>query len=94
MSLEGDFDENSLILLPREDQDFLLEFILCGGNFSNLTQKIGLTYPTLRSRLDRIIGELRKLESAERADDIINSIDQGKISPEAAINKLKKLKKR
>ena len=92
LQLEADFDENPLVLLPREEQDFLLEFILCGGSFKALAEKLGVTYPTVRSHLDRIISRLGEVDKSSIVDRILNDIDQGRIKPEEGIEKIKQIK--
>lgn len=91
LQMETDFDENPLVLLPRQEQDFLLEFILCGGSFKSLAEKRGVTYPTVRSHLDRIINQLGELDKSSLVERILNDIDQGNIKPEEGIEKIKKI---
>ena len=89
--LEADFNENPIVLLARDEQDFLLDFIICGGNFKALGEKRGVTYPTLRSHLDRIIEKLKELGSLMSADDILDAIDKGTLKPDEALRHLKKI---
>lgn len=94
LQLEAEFDENPLFLLSRDEQDFILDFILCGGNLKALGDKLGLTYPTLRTRLDRIISRLEPLSQVVSAEQILNKIDKGELKPEEGIQQLKELKER
>jgi hypothetical protein len=93
LQLEADFEENPLVMLSREEQDFILDFVLCGGNFKALSEKLGASYPTLRSYLDTIIAKLRQMSDMVNAGDILEAIDEGKIRPEEGIEKLKKLRR-
>ena len=92
LQLEADFEENPLVTLSGEEQEFILNFILCGGSFKALAERTGDTYPTLRSYFDRIVMKLETLSSANSVDDILEAIDQGRIRPEEGIEKLKRLK--
>lgn len=92
LNLEADFDENPMMMLPRKEQDFLLDFILCGGNFKALGEKLGLTYPTLRSHLDRIIDQLKDFQKTMSTEGILDALDRGELSPEQGIERLKKIK--
>ncbi|MFB3897022.1 MAG: DUF2089 family protein [bacterium] len=92
LQLEANFEESPLYLLSRDEQDFILEFILSGGNFKALGDKLGLTYPTLRNRLDRIISRLEPLSQVVSADQILDKIDKGELKPEEGIQQLKELK--
>ncbi|MCA9423454.1 MAG: DUF2089 family protein, partial [Candidatus Omnitrophica bacterium] len=92
LQLEANFNESPLVVLAREEQDFILDFVFCGGNFRALSMKLGLTYPTVRGHLDRIISKLETIASLENVDGILEAIDQGKIRPDEGIKKLRKLK--
>lgn len=93
LELGGQFDENPIVLLAREEQDFLLDFVRARGNFTLLCEQLDLTYPTARSYLDRIIGKLETLSLATTSRQIIDAIDRGEIRPEEGIEKLKRLRK-
>lgn len=93
LQLETDFEENPLVMLAREEQDFLLDFILVRGNFKTLCERLGLTYPTARVYLDRIVDKLERLAGARTAEKILEAIDRGEIRPEEGIEKLKKMRK-
>jgi hypothetical protein len=45
--------------LPVEHQRFIEMFVLCGGNLKELGEQVGVSYPTIRTRLDRVIEALR-----------------------------------
>lgn len=93
MQLETNFQENPLVMLAREEQDFLLDFILVRGNMKALCERLGMTYPTARSHLDRIVDKLDKLGGGLSAEQILEAIDRGELRPEEGIEKLKKLRK-
>ena len=94
LQLEAEFDENPISLLTREEQDFILSFILSGGNLKALGDKIGLTYPTLRLRLDKIISRLESMQQVVSAEQILDKIDKGELKPEEGIQLLKDLKEK
>lgn len=95
IEIRADFDESPLTLLAREEQDFLLQFILSAGNLKALGERLDLSYPTLRSRLDRIITRLEALSSPPDAPDfILEAVDRGTLSADAALQKLRHLTSR
>jgi hypothetical protein len=49
-------------LLPDE-QDFILEFIKTSGSLKDIARLLGVSYPTVRNRLDEIIRKLRQNET-------------------------------
>ena len=46
--------------LPSEHQRFIEIFILAGGNLKQMAEQAGVSYPTVRSRLDKVIEALRQ----------------------------------
>ena len=59
ISVEAEFPASRLGNLPTEHQRFIELFILSGGSLKQLAQHAGVSYPTVRSRLDRVIETLR-----------------------------------
>jgi hypothetical protein len=63
--IEGDYPLPALMRLKEEDLRFVSDFVLCSGSLKALAQKMGLSYPSVRNRLDDIISELERLEESE-----------------------------
>lgn len=55
--------------LEEEDIQFIKRFVLVSGSLKELAVQYGVTYPTIRLRLDRLIEKIKVLESAEVADE-------------------------
>ena len=53
-----------LASLPEDDQLFITNFVKCSGSLKIMAQDMGLSYPTVRNRLDDII---QKIETAQKA---------------------------
>ena len=53
--------------LDWEDVSFIRNFVLASGSLKEIAQKYGVTYPTVRLRLDRLIQKIRL--SGDRAAD-------------------------
>ncbi|MDN5200107.1 DUF2089 family protein [Fulvivirgaceae bacterium BMA10] len=51
--------------LSNEEQTFILDFVKNSGSLKTMAQKLGLSYPTVRNRLDDIIEKIRNIESEE-----------------------------
>ncbi len=56
--IEGSFPLPKVMLLSEEDQQFVLDFVMCSGSLKEMAAKLKLSYPTVRNRLDDIIAEL------------------------------------
>lgn len=51
--------------LTEEDLAFVKRFLLASGSLKELAQAYGISYPTVRLRLDRLIEKIRILDDQE-----------------------------
>ncbi len=56
--VEGLYPLPALASLAREDQEFVLDFIKASGSLKEMAALLKVSYPTVRNRLDDIIGKL------------------------------------
>ena len=61
-SVAGDYPFPALMRLAAEKQAFVKEFVECSGSLKEMAARMGLSYPTVRNKLDEIIEDLKKLE--------------------------------
>ena len=61
--IQGQFDLPALASLSPDDQAFVLEFIKASGSLKDMAKFLGLSYPTIRNRLDEIIGRIKTFEN-------------------------------
>ena len=59
--------------LEEEDVAFIKRFILASGSLKEMAGQYGVTYPTVRLRLDRLIQKIRMVEDTA-ADPYIAAI--------------------
>lgn len=57
-----------LEVLDEEDLNFLRRFLLADGSLKDLAAGYGISYPTVRGRLDRLIAKVRAAESVTTDD--------------------------
>lgn len=69
IAVEGAFERSRLAGLPIEHQRFIEMFVLASGSLKELARHTGVSYPTLRSRLDRVIEALRTEIARRRTVD-------------------------
>ncbi len=62
--------EHPLLALPREDLDLIVELVLESGSLKGLAKSYGVSYPTIRSRLDKVIGRLRNAVEGREPDPL------------------------
>ena len=55
--------------LSEEDASFIKRFVLASGSLKDLAKAYGISYPTVRIRLDRLIEKIKVLDSQEIASE-------------------------
>ena len=82
------FRDHALAGLAREDLDLIMELVLNSGSLKELAVSFGVTYPTIRLRLDRVIERLRARIDGRVPDPLsevlARLIERGEISSSAA----------
>lgn len=99
-AIEGRFETCKFCLLTREQKDFVETFLRSRGNIKEVERELGISYPTVRSRLDHIIRALgydveeteEDLRSDERRKEILSRLNRGEINPEEAVRLLKQVR--
>lgn len=64
--VSGTFSLPLLSQLTDEDQLFILDFVKSSGSLKLMAEKLKLSYPSVRNRLDDIIGQLNNLQLAQK----------------------------
>ena len=59
LTLRGEFAPGLFSGLTEEDQQFVFNFVLTGGSLKAMAKHLGKSYPTVRSKLDSIIGKMK-----------------------------------
>ncbi|MEW5894813.1 MAG: DUF2089 domain-containing protein [Candidatus Omnitrophota bacterium] len=93
VSVEGDLHTSPMMSLTEDQQQFIELFVLSSGSLKEMAQVLGVTYPTVRARLDQIIEKLRN-EIKGRDDykqELLEKVEAGKITPEKAAQIIKGL---
>ena len=58
-----------LMRLTEEEQRVDADFVMCSGSLKEMAARMGVSYPSVRNRLDEIIGELRRAVAADMSDE-------------------------
>jgi hypothetical protein len=95
ISVQGDFELPPLASLRYEDQVFVGEFVRCHGSIKHMEKAFGVSYPTIKNRLNRIADELRLVHvevetAAEPSAEVLDLLDRGEITPEEAAERLRR----
>lgn len=83
LSHEGELPTPRLYRLAPEEQRFVELFVLASGSLKQMAEVLGVSYPTVRSRLDRLIAKLQEEQQRDeqRRDEILRDIEEGRIAP-------------
>jgi len=94
--IEGTFALGRFHRLTAEQLEFLETFIKARGNFKDVERELGISYPTVRSRLDAVIRALgfpsqaEPDREAERRKEILRELAEGRIAADDAASLLEK----
>ena len=94
VSIEGSFELPQLARLNLEDRVFVTAFVRSHGSIKEMERIFGVSYPTIKARLNRIAEGLEFVDTnpSPSQGEILERLKQGEISPEDAIQALEALK--
>jgi hypothetical protein len=92
ISIAGEFELPPLARLRYEDQVFVGEFVRCHGSIKYMEKAFGISYPTVKNRLNRMIQQLQlvKVEQMSEHDEIFDLLERGEISVQQAAERLER----
>lgn len=102
--IENSFDFPPLMRLNKEYMEFAEVFLRCRGNIKDVEKELGISYPTVRAKLDQVIealgdsktkrsnGLYAEEESAVHRQDILQQLEEGLITAEEAVIALENVK--
>lgn len=93
--IENDFSLSKFATLSAEQMHFVEVFVVKRGNIKEVEKVLGISYPTVRGKLNDIIAELGHDEAGEennekiRKSQVITMLENDKISAKEAVALLK-----
>jgi hypothetical protein len=91
VAINAQFPMSRLAGLPVEHQRFIEMFVLAGGNLKEIAEQVGVSYPTIRSRLDKVIdvlrGEIAKTRQVK--GNVLDAVGLSRTSAEEAAKIIK-----
>ena len=89
VALEGDFDLSPLATLPLEDQVFVMAFVRHHGSIKKMESLFGISYPTVKNRLNAITARLDKsFDVATPNSVVLQQLRRGEITVDEALERL------
>jgi hypothetical protein len=94
IAIEGQFALPELARLSLEDQVFIVAFLRSHGSIKEMEQVFGVSYPTIKARLNRIAGQLEFVDSdpSPSRAEVLERLKNGEIDAQEAIRALEALK--
>lgn len=93
LGYEGEFSLPRLARLPTGLQALAERILLAGGNLKEVALAEGVSYPTLRKRVDGLIEALGELRAADQAAAarLFDEVEAGRVKPEEATRLMKEM---
>jgi hypothetical protein len=94
VTFEGEFTLPELARLSLEDQVFIIAFLRSHGSIKEMEQIFGVSYPTIKARLNRIAGQLEFVDTnpSPSRGEVLERLKNGEISAADAIRELEAMK--
>jgi hypothetical protein len=98
VTIEGPFTLPPLAQLPAEDQVFVAAFVRCHGSIKQMEKYFGVSYPTIKNRLNKIGSQLSFVEIDQGAEsespmrtrsEVLDRLSRGELTVAQAIEQLK-----
>lgn len=87
--VKGHFQPRPLAQLSPDLQAFVQVFVRCRGNIREVERELGISYPTVRNRLEAAIEALgRATARPNPRAEILAALERGDLSPAEAIAQL------
>jgi hypothetical protein len=98
-SIRGRWQMGVFDRLTADQQTFLRIFVRSRGNLSEVERSLGVSYPTVRAKLEEVIEALQEEPAAEpprveTRDDILRQIASGRLSVEDGLSRIRALESR
>ena len=98
IAIEGPFSLPPLAQLGAEDQVFVAAFVRCHGSIKQMEKYFGVSYPTIKNRLNKIGSQLSFVEIEQGSDsdapgqprsEILDRLSRGELTVAQALERLK-----
>ena len=92
IAIEGSFTLPPLAGLSAEDQIFVMAFVRCHGSIKDMEEMFGISYPTVKNRINRIAGKLQFVEilPVTSQEETIDELERGDITVDEALRRMSK----
>jgi hypothetical protein len=91
--IEGSFELPQLARLSLEDQVFVAAFVRTHGSIKEMEKVFGVSYPTIKSRLNRVAQMLEfvEIDPVPSRAEVLERLKRGEIGAQEAIREMEAL---
>ena len=82
--VNGEFDVCPVCTLEGKNRELFDLFMEARGNLKDVQRKLGVSYPTVRQRIDNMFSELKDEKPQQDPADILRKLSDGEIDVKAA----------
>jgi hypothetical protein len=92
IAVEGQFEPPQLAQLSIDDQVFVAAFVRSHGSIKEMERIFGVSYPTIKARLNRIAERLDFIDTdpAPTGADVVERLRRGEITVQEALAELER----
>ncbi|MCK5106494.1 MAG: DUF2089 domain-containing protein [Elusimicrobiales bacterium] len=94
-TIKGQYELPQTAYLNSEDENFLKIFLAARGSIKEMEKRLGISYPTVKSRLELLLKKLGlkvfNVDIKKKRLDILEKLEAGELSSGDAIKKIKEL---
>jgi hypothetical protein len=92
--VSGNFEVSPFGRLSEEQMKFLRVFLSCRGNLKEVEKQMGISYPTIRNRLDELLAALGLegggKEVPQSKQDVLGALERGELTAAEAAELLRR----
>lgn len=90
--IENEFEFSKFEYLAEDQLNFMEVFLKCRGNIKDVEKELGISYPTVRAKLDDVVSALGYTvvkKPTVGSKEILDMLEKGEITAEQAVNMMK-----
>ena len=96
VAIEGAFEPPRLAQLSNDDQVFVAAFVRCHGSIKEMEKLFGVSYPTIKNRLNRIGAQVpfaevdvRTPSAQQTTSELLTRLERGEVTVKDVLAELR-----
>lgn len=94
-SVRGEFELSDFSTLPGDEENFLRVFLAARGSVKEVGERLGISYPTVKARLENLLNALglgsMRAAARQRRLEVLERLERGEIKAVEAVAQLRRL---